>query len=73
MDKLVKVIGKDEAVKNDYNLSPSRYIEVGEAEIYRDIPEVLGEIEELEEEAVELGQELKGIFKKLGFRSKERV
>ena len=72
-DKFVKVIGKDEAIKNDYNLSPSRYIETGEAETYRDIPEVLGEIEGLEEDAGALSKELTGMFKAIGFKAGSRI
>ncbi|OGV59073.1 MAG: DNA methyltransferase [Lentisphaerae bacterium RIFOXYA12_FULL_48_11] len=73
VEKLVKVISKEEAIKSDYNISPSRYIEVGEAEVYRDIAEVLGEIEEFEAIASELNKELKGIFKELGIKSKKRL
>jgi len=73
VEKLVKVIAIQEAVKNDYNLSPSRYIETGEAEVYRDIPEVLRELEDWEAEAKTVDKELKGIFAKLGLKPGERV
>lgn len=72
-DKLVKVITKAEAVKNDYNLSPSRYIETVDAVIYREIPEILGELVELEADAKALDKELKGIFDKLGIKPEVRV
>ena len=73
VEKLVKVITKVEAVKNDYNLSPSRYIETADADTYRDIPEILGELEELEADAKAVDKELKGIFTKLGIKAEVRV
>lgn len=73
VEKLVKVITKAEAVKNDYNLSPSRYIETSDADTYRDIPEILGELEELEADAKAVDKELKGIYAKLGIKAEVRV
>lgn len=73
VDKLVKVINTEELVRNDYNLSPSRYVETAEAEVYREIPEILGELEELEEEAKAVNKDLKAIFSKLGLKPEARV
>ena len=47
IDKFVKVIAKSEAMKNDYNLSPSRYVGNGQDEEYRDVEEILVELAEL--------------------------
>lgn len=44
--------------KNDFNISPSRYIHVAEAEEFRPIAEILGELEELESEATETNRVL---------------
>jgi len=65
-DKFAKLVGKDEIVKNDYNISPSRYIQVNDAETYRPIAEIVEELYTLEEEATQIDSELKTIFEKLG-------
>jgi type I restriction enzyme M protein len=66
IDKYSRVVSKDEIIKNDYNISPSRYIHVGNAEEYRPIGEIVEELSALDEEAAEIDQELKSIFIKLG-------
>jgi type I restriction enzyme M protein len=40
VERFVKVVSVEEVAKNDYNLSPSRYIETAAATEHRDIPEV---------------------------------
>jgi type I restriction enzyme M protein len=67
VDKFSKVIDKDEIVKNDYNLSPTRYIHTAEEETYRPIGEILEDLKELEQEQKEIDKELKDIFQKLGY------
>lgn len=66
-EKFSKVIDKDEIIKNDYNLSPTRYIHTAEEEIYRPIGEILEDLKELEQEQKEIDKELKNIFQKLGY------
>jgi len=61
-----RLVSKEEIVKNDYNISPSRYIQITDAETYRPIGEIVKELKVLEEEAAEIDKELKNIFKKLG-------
>ena len=68
VDKFVKIIAKDEAVKNDYNLSPSRYVSNGKEEEYKDVEEILIELTELEEERRKTDKELNSIMKKIGYR-----
>ncbi len=68
IDKFVKVIAKDEAMKNDYNLSPSRYVGNGKDEEYRDVEEILVELAELEQERIKTDKELNGILKKIGYK-----
>jgi type I restriction enzyme M protein len=67
VEKFSKIIIKDEAVKNDYNLSPTRYIHTEEEETYRPIGEILEELKELEQESKDIDKELKNIFQKLGY------
>jgi hypothetical protein len=54
-------------VKDDNNLSLSRYIGTGTAETYRPIPELLKEISALEGEEKHDRRELNKIFIKLGY------
>ncbi len=73
VDRFIKVITIEEAAGNDYNLSPSRYVDTSEQEVYRPIPEVLEEIwgvEGLEKQAKKKDEELKRIFKQLDFEVK---
>lgn len=64
-DKFARLVDKDEIVKNDYNISPSRYIQINDAETYRPLAEIVEELNILEEEAVEIDKEVKTILEKL--------
>ena len=55
-----------EIVKNDYNISPSRYIHTGEAETYRPIAEIVAELDAIEAEARETDTALRAILEKIG-------
>ncbi len=65
-EKFARLVNKGEIVKNDYNISPSRYIQVNDAETYRPLAEIVEELNMLEEEAVEIDKEVKTILEKLG-------
>lgn len=74
IDKFTKIIINEEAEKNDYNLSPSRYVGNGKEEEYRDVDEILVELAELEEERQKTDRELNEIMKKItqrGFLKEE--
>ncbi len=60
-EKLSRVVKHAELVKNDYNISPSRYIHTSEAETYRPIAEIVEELESIEVEAKKTDKELKSI------------
>ena len=62
---LPRIVGRDEIAKNDFNISPSRYIHTGQADEYRPIAEILEELEGLEESAVAGDLCLKAVLKKL--------
>ncbi|MBN1863643.1 MAG: N-6 DNA methylase [Victivallales bacterium] len=67
----VKVITRADAAENDYNLSPSRYVDTSEQEIYRPIPEVMEELwgkDGLESQARKIDADLKKIFAQMGFK-----
>jgi type I restriction enzyme M protein len=68
VERFVKVITNEEAAENDYNLSPSRYVDTSEKEVYRPIPEVLEELRGLEKEAKKIDADLKRVFAQMGFK-----
>ena len=65
VEKYSRVITRDEIAKNDYNISPSRYIHTGEGEEYRPIAEIVDELEVLEEEARETDKALRTVLEKI--------
>ncbi len=67
-EKFVKVITKKEAEKNDYNLSPSRFISLADAETYREIPEVLDELKALRSKSKKIDKELSEIMSKIDLK-----
>ena len=62
---LVRVISTEEAAKNDFNLSPSRYVGAATDETYRDISEIVTELRSLEQKATKITKELDGILQQL--------
>jgi type I restriction enzyme M protein len=68
VERFVKVIPAEEIAKNDYNLSPSRYIETAAVTEHRDVQTLLDDLAKLEGEAGRLDGELKDIFTGLGYR-----
>jgi type I restriction enzyme M protein len=68
-EKFSRIVDKAEIVKNDYNISPSRYIHTGKTEEYRPIAEIVEELEALEEEGAVVNGQLKRILDKLGVRN----
>ncbi|MCF6148162.1 MAG: SAM-dependent DNA methyltransferase [Candidatus Kuenenia sp.] len=66
VEKFSRLVSKDEIVKNDYNISPSRYIHITDTETYRPIGEIVEELKTLEEETTRIDAELKAIFEKMG-------
>lgn len=62
----VKVIPTAEAARNDYNLSPSRYVGAATEEVYREIPEIVAELAEHEQKAAKIGKDLARILKQMG-------
>ncbi len=66
VDKFSRVVAKAELVKNDYNISPSRYIHTAEAEEYRPLGKIVEELDVLEAESAETNAALRAVLKKLG-------
>ncbi len=65
-EKLSRIVDHAELKKNDYNISPSRYIHTSDAETYRPIAEIVEELEVIEAEAQETDKALRKILKQLG-------
>ncbi|MBN1548157.1 MAG: N-6 DNA methylase [Syntrophaceae bacterium] len=65
-EKFSRIVDKAEIVKNDYNISRSRYIHTADAEEYRPIGEIVAELDALEAEAAETNTALRAVLNKLG-------
>ena len=65
VEKHSRIVTREEIAKNDFNISPSRYVHTGEADEYRPIAEIVEELDALEGEARETDAVLKGILAKL--------
>lgn len=65
-EKLSRTVDLAELKKNDYNISPSRYIHTSDAQTYRPIAEIVEELQAIEAEARETDEALRGILKQLG-------
>lgn len=68
VEKFARIITLAEAEQNDYNLSPSRYVETGEAEEHRDVQGILNDLASAEAEADAMDAELNAILKGLGYQ-----
>jgi type I restriction enzyme M protein len=65
-EKLSRIVDHAELKKNDYNISPSRYIHTSDAETYRPIAEIVAELEMIEKEAADTDRALRQILHQLG-------
>jgi len=62
---LSKIINLEEAEKNDFNLSPSRYVSLAETERYRPIAEITKELTQIEKTRQKVEERIKGILRKI--------
>ncbi|MDO8490373.1 MAG: class I SAM-dependent DNA methyltransferase [bacterium] len=60
-------VSKADVVKNDYNVSPSRYIHLGGVEEYEPVEDILSELVVVEAKAKEADKNLQKVLKELGF------
>jgi type I restriction enzyme M protein len=65
-EKLSRIVDHAELKKNDYNISPSRYIHTSDAETYRPVAEIVAELDVLEADAAATDKALRTILKQLG-------
>ena len=66
IEKFSMIADRREVEKNDYNLSPSRYVNPADDEIYRPVAEIAAELFALEDEARGIDAELKEVLGKMG-------
>jgi type I restriction enzyme M protein len=59
VEKYSRVVTCEEFAKNDYNVSPSRYVNTSESEEFRPITDIVEELEALEREIAETNKTLK--------------
>lgn len=64
-EKFAQIVTRERVAKEDYNISPSRYIHVAEAETYRPIAEILEELETLDAEAGKANAALRVVLGKV--------
>lgn len=64
-DKFAKVVTRELVAKEDYNISPSRYIHIAEAETHRPIAEILAELEVLDTEAAKANAALREVLERV--------
>jgi len=69
--ELSVVISREEAARNDYNISPSRYVSTNGGEEVLQLEEVLVRLEAAEEERAEAERALRGVLAVLGFGGRE--
>jgi len=62
VEKYSRIVSREEIAKNDFNISPSRYIHTGDADEYRPIAEIVEDLDALEEES-EVTNNAKGHLK----------
>ncbi len=65
-EKYSRIVNREEVAKNDFNISPSRYIHTGAGEGYRPLAEIVEELDVLEQEAKSTDASLRAILDKLG-------
>lgn len=65
-EKFAKAVTREQVAKEDYNISPSRYIHVADAETHRPIAEILEELAALDAEAARANAGLRKVLKKVG-------
>lgn len=67
VEGLSAIVSKGDSVKNDYNLSPSRYVSTGAELEVLPLDEAVVELQEAEEERAEADRQLDEVLAQLGF------
>jgi type I restriction enzyme M protein len=65
VEKYSRIVAREEIAKNDFNISPSRYIHTANGEELRPVEDILQELDEAEAEATQIDVSLRIILSKL--------
>jgi type I restriction enzyme M protein len=65
VEKYSRIVTKEDIAKNDYNISPSRYIHTGAVDEYRPIAEIVEELDALEKVSNQTNESLRKMLKAL--------
>lgn len=65
VDKYSRIVGHEEIAKNDFNISPSRYVHTAASEEYRPIAEIVDELAQLDEDSLQTSAELRAVLAEL--------
>jgi type I restriction enzyme M protein len=65
-EKFAKIVTREQVAREDYNISPSRYIHIADAETHRPIAEILEELKALDSEAARANGILQAALRKVG-------
>ncbi len=66
VDKFARIVTCDEVEKNDFNISPSRYVHTGPGEEHRPIVEIVEELRDLDSEAIKATEQLAKVLALIG-------
>jgi type I restriction enzyme M protein len=66
VEKYSRIVSREELAKNDFNISPSRYIHTGEGDEYRPLAEIVEELDSLQTEEGATNATLRSVLAKLG-------
>ena len=66
-DNFSMFVSKADIIKNDFNISPSRYIHLGGVKEYKPVEDILIELAEVEVKVKEADRNLQKVLKELGF------
>jgi type I restriction enzyme M protein len=66
LEKYSRIVNREEIAKNDFNISPSRYIHTGAGDEYRPLSEIAQELRDLDDEAKATSEQLSKILSLLG-------
>ena len=66
VDKFARIVTCDEVEKNDFNISPSRYVHTGPGEEHRPIVEIVEELRDLDSEAIKATEQLAEVLALIG-------
>ncbi len=65
VEKYSRIVSREQIEKNDFNISPSRYIHTGAGDEYRPIEEIVEELDQLESDAAHTSDALRTLLRRI--------